>query len=233
MFTVCSAGNSGSSSWYYIGAPADADSVLAVGAVDASGNIASFSSRGPSYDGRVKPNVCAQGLNSIVASPSGGTQTASGTSFSSPITCGAVACLWQANPTFTNMQLFNAIQMSATQYTSPDNDYGYGIPDFCLANILLANGGNLDEFTGDALMEVYPNPFIDEISFSFFSLTEQSIAIEIIDISGRKVIIDSRTVRSKSVNMLQGVNLSALGDGVYFLRIVSASGTFTKKLVKQ
>lgn len=71
IVVVNSAGNDGSNSWKYISAPADADSILAVGAVDASGNYAAFSSIGPSYDGRVKPDVAAQGQNAIIGYPNG------------------------------------------------------------------------------------------------------------------------------------------------------------------
>ncbi|MEW6470491.1 MAG: S8 family serine peptidase [Bacteroidota bacterium] len=231
MFPVCSAGNSGSSSWFYIGAPADADSVLAVGAVDATGTLASFSSRGPSSDGRVKPNVCAQGVNAIVAAPSGGTQTANGTSFSSPITCGAVACLWQANPTFSIGQLFNAIQMSATQFSSPDSLYGYGIPNFCLANVIL-NGGSLDNFQDDHLMNTWPNPFNEEFSFTFYSTRNQTLVIEMYDVTGRMVLSDSREVKENSITNYKAVNLSTLATGMYFLKITTPTGKYTVKMMK-
>ncbi len=99
ILVVNSAGNEGNNSWMYVNAPADGDSVFSIGAVDASGNYASFSSIGPTYDGRIRPNVVAQGQSSaIISSFSGNVVTGSGTSFSSPITAGMVACLWQAHP---------------------------------------------------------------------------------------------------------------------------------------
>ena len=98
MIVVNSAGNSGSGSWHFIGAPADADSILSVGAVDENADFAWFSSYGPSFDGRVKPTVVAQGRNTIVATSNNGTLTGNGTSFSSPIVAGLSACLWEAHP---------------------------------------------------------------------------------------------------------------------------------------
>lgn len=136
---VCnSAGNSGNLSWQYITAPADGDSVFTVGAVTGSGNYASFSSTGPSADGRVKPDVVAQGSGSTIISPwTGNVTTGNGTSFSSPITAGIVSCLWQANPSKTNIEIMEAVQQSSSQYSSPDAFLGYGIPDYMVAHRLL------------------------------------------------------------------------------------------------
>jgi hypothetical protein len=130
ILVVNSAGNSGSSSWQYIGAPADADSVLTIGAVNSSGNYASFSSTGPTYDGRIKPNVVAQGQGTTIVTTSGTVTTGNGTSFSSPVTAGMVACLWQAFPGRKNVEIMEAIQQSASQYDNPDDFLGYGIPDY-------------------------------------------------------------------------------------------------------
>lgn len=105
MVVVEHAGNSGNSSWHYISAPADADSIITVGAVDAFENYASFSSTGPSADGRIKPTVAAQGQGTYVASPSGGVFPGNGTSFSCPVIAGMVACLWQSTPSATNLQV--------------------------------------------------------------------------------------------------------------------------------
>lgn len=139
MIVVNSAGNSGGGSWQYIGAPADGDSVFTIGAVNASGNYASFSSTGPTYDGRIKPNVVAQGSGTtIVSAYTGNVTTGSGTSFSSPVTAGMVACLWQAHPGKRTTQIMEAIQQSASQANNPDYYYGYGIPDYLEAHNLLS-----------------------------------------------------------------------------------------------
>ena len=138
MLLVIAAGNEGNSAWHYIITPSDADSVLAVGAVDTLGRVASFSSYGPSSDGQVKPGVASVGLNAYVASPSNGQPiTASGTSFACPNMAGLVTCLWQAFPEFNNMSIIDAVEKSATRATVPDNRVGYGIPDMKKAFVLL------------------------------------------------------------------------------------------------
>lgn len=121
IFVTTSAGNAGGPPWYKITAPLDADSALTVGAVDSLGFITGFSSRGLTFDGRIKPDVVARGDQAAFASAAGGVQQGNGTSFSSPITAGAVACLWQANPTKTNMEILYAIQESANQFAFPDS----------------------------------------------------------------------------------------------------------------
>jgi hypothetical protein len=138
ILVVTSAGNEGNDPWKYISAPADADSILAVGAVQADSDYAYFSSRGPSADGRVKPDVVAQGMNAYVQSAWSNTvTTASGTSFSGPIMAGAVACLWQANPTFSNIEIIDAVIKSCDQYTGPNTFTGYGIPNLAVADAYL------------------------------------------------------------------------------------------------
>ncbi|MFQ6609065.1 MAG: S8 family serine peptidase [Fidelibacterota bacterium] len=126
---VTAAGNEGYYDWYYIIAPADADSVIAVGAVDSEGMIASFSSHGPTYDGRTKPEVCARGVYTFCASPSGTQEYTyvSGTSLSTPLVGGAAAVVLSAHPDWTPMQVREALMMTASQSDSPDNDYGWGI----------------------------------------------------------------------------------------------------------
>ncbi|HPE56260.1 MAG TPA: S8 family serine peptidase [Bacteroidales bacterium] len=144
ILVVNSAGNSGNSSWLYIGAPADGDSVFTIGAVNSSGNYASFSSRGPTFDGRIKPDVVAQGQSTVLINAfTGSVTTGSGTSFSSPVTAGMVACLWSAFPDRKNTEVMEAIRQSASQYSSPDGYLGYGIPDYLEAfNILEATAAH-------------------------------------------------------------------------------------------
>lgn len=142
ILVTVSAGNEGDDLiWPWITSPADADSVLTVGAVDKNGVIANFSSRGPAYDGRIKPDVCAKGLSSAVQGTSNHITTSSGTSFSGPIMAGACICLMQAHPKAPVMELIRAIKTSASQFDKPDSTYGYGIPDFELAHRILIKWG--------------------------------------------------------------------------------------------
>ncbi len=155
---VCtiSAGNQGNDSWKYITAPADADSILSVGAVDRSGLRASFSSIGPSSDFRIKPDVAAMGLATVTGLPSGAIGSLSGTSFSAPLMAGFVAGLMQGNPQKTAQEIIQIIRKSGSQALKPDQLLGYGIPHFDRASQLLSPilGNEPDHFG----IQVYPNP---------------------------------------------------------------------------
>lgn len=129
MLIVCSAGNAGSGSWKKTTPPGDAEHVLTVGAIDKEGVLASFSSIGNTADGRVKPDVVAVGLESDVMGTDGALRRANGTSFSSPIMCGMVTCLWQALPGLTAKEIIELVRRSGDRAGSPDNIYGYGISD--------------------------------------------------------------------------------------------------------
>lgn len=129
MVLVCSAGNSGMGPWKKITPPGDADNVLTVGAVDKKRTLASFSSIGNTADGRVKPDVVAVGQGADVMRTDGNQGHANGTSFSSPIMCGMVTCLWQACPTLTAKELIELVRRSGDRADFPDNIYGYGVPD--------------------------------------------------------------------------------------------------------
>ncbi|MDQ3109588.1 MAG: S8 family serine peptidase [Bacteroidota bacterium] len=234
MAVVVSAGNSAGGPWFYIGAPADADSALTVAATDAAGIVTSFSSRGSlTLFGHQKPDVGAQGQNSVICDPFGtGITTGNGTSFASPIMCGLVTCLWQAHPTFTNMQILDVVRQSSTLAAAPDSLLGYGLPDFCAANLYL--GGNpLQLGDQDELYSVSPNPFSDNLDFSFFSMADQNLEVILFDVQGRQLVDQLVFASGNAENHYKLGELSAVSPGVYFLRVKTEEGKyFTVKVVK-
>ena len=131
MLVCVAAGNEGTSSWRTISAPADADSILTVGAVSTDSIVGNFSSYGPASDGRIKPEVCAVGVSATIINPSGDIIHGNGTSFATPLLAGLAASLWSALPEENAMQIRERIIRSADHYSNPDPEYhyGYGIPD--------------------------------------------------------------------------------------------------------
>ena len=130
LLLVTAMGNDGARAWRYLSTPADADSILSVGAVNKDGIIANFSSYGPTADGRTKPEVCAMGEGTCLINPANNDVIASnGTSFACPLIAGMAACLWAALPEASNMEIREMIIRSCDRYDLPHEQYGYGIPD--------------------------------------------------------------------------------------------------------
>ncbi|MFN0214047.1 MAG: S8 family serine peptidase [Saprospiraceae bacterium] len=145
MIICNSAGNEGDGEWRHIGVPADAPGLLAVGAINAEGDRAEFSSFGPTADGRIKPDLVAPGDQVVVAGNVGiSLGLSSGTSLASPMLAGALASLWSAFPKKTAKEILDAVFSSADQAENPDNGRGYGLPEMTLAWIDLGGsvGGN-------------------------------------------------------------------------------------------
>jgi len=232
ILVVNSAGNSGNNPWQYIGAPADGDSVLAIGAVTSQGFIANFSSEGPSADGDVKPNVCAQGQAATILNNGGEVVTGNGTSFSGPIMAGMAACLWQIHKdSLTNMEIFHAIEASAHKFKNPDGLYGYGIPNFAKANLMLSkiNPSNVGK---SELFEISPNPFTNQITGTFYSHSQQDVIIRLVNSLGQEVRRFERTAENFSALEFSFSGLQSLTQGMYTLHIESDSGKYYQKMVK-
>lgn len=222
MIVVVSAGNEGQGSEPHIGSPADAFSVIAVGAVTPTKTLALFSSIGPSFDARVKPDIMAQGESVVLSDPSGNITTANGTSFSSPIIAGMVACLWQAFPTKTNQEIKQMILQSADRFLAPTTGYGYGIPDFGLA---LTNGLSVTPYSKNDFL-VYPNPTNDSISIFFYE-GSASRTIAIYNVLGQKLL------EEKILNQSPSISLKSFNSGVYFYKIESGGFSKSGKIIKQ
>ncbi len=226
IFVLNAAGNEGNGAWLYIGVPADADSILTIGSVNSSGIHSSFSSQGPTADGRIKPDVSTMGEGSYVCQPGYNFTSGNGTSFACPIMAGAVACLIQAHPTKTNMQILNAIKSTASKSTSPDNLYGWGIPNLCAANSYLQTL-SLNENRFENNLKLYPNPAKNEISFQ---LNYEVQKVQLTDVFGKQ--IDFTLTNSDNNNYKINFN-SSLANGVYFISIHTSSGIVNTKFVKE
>jgi len=230
MLVVVSAGNQGAGAWHYISAPADADSVISVGAVDANGYIAGFSSRGPSSDLRVKPDVVAIGEGTWMSDLVSGVRQGNGTSLSAPVIAGLAACLWQADPGATAMEVAAAIRESGDRFTGPDDDFGYGIPNFSLAHSLLRQrqSGSPDGID----MVAFPNPFSTELYILFPSGVDGQVDVNLIDLSGRVVMQASYPQFEGRSNIVIDKDLAQLNKGVYFLKVSTGSKISISKLIK-
>jgi hypothetical protein len=179
MLVFSSAGNEADNPWKYLVAPSDGDLIIGVGAVNNDSIWAPFSSLGPSADGDVKPNLAAVGWGTILQKTDGSIGPSNGTSFASPVLAGMAACLWQAHPDATNLEIKEALEKSASQYASPNDTLGYGIPNFQLANLFLRPANpraKIDNWTalpnpfreGVYLFQTTPQP-TGEITISLFS----------------------------------------------------------------
>jgi hypothetical protein len=232
MIVENSAGNEGNGPWYYISAPADADSNIATGAVDNIGNYVSFSGRGPTADGRIKPNVMAQGQDTYVADVNNfGVFPGSGTSFAGPLITGMAACLWQCHPTATNMQIISAIEHSASQFNNPDSMMGYGIPNFPAACTYLGEITNTS-LHGENLLITGANPFNNTLDFVFYSDSNQTIDIALYDLLEKVVYQNSSKYDVIAYKKKFSIPAKTLSNGLYVLRIISEKGIYSKKVMK-
>ncbi len=224
MILVTSAGNGGNSGFRTVGTPGDSPGIFTIGAVDSNGDYASFSSIGPTVDGRVKPDVMAQGASSAVVDQDGNVTTGSGTSFSSPIMAGAVASLWQARPEVPNGHLMQVIRESASLFNNPTNQMGYGIPNFEDAyNALLVLG--LEDQLLSEQFAIYPNPISTQVNISFPQNIEGA-EITVYNILGNVVL-------QKTISPLNySIDVSSLTSGMYIASIASNNKTNSFKLIK-
>ena len=221
MLVFNSAGNSGNSAWQKITAPADGDSVLAIGAVGANGVRASFSSFGPTADGRIKPDLCAMGQDAAYIHPDGSIRTGNGTSFSSPILCGAATSLWSAHPNQPAWAIRNALIESASQSTAPDTTRGYGIPDLWAAHLALGGTAPAED---EANVVVFPNPVptaSQRLKVMFrepmlLSAPSQPLEWTVLAASGR-LISEGQMARGKEVLTTFTLHTAPLATGTYLL----------------
>ena len=238
MVVCVAAGNEGSNEWHKLSRPGDAEDILCVGAINVDSIPASFTGCGPSYDGRVKPDVASCGWDTYMVSTSMFTgdndslyvytyiSTGSGTSCATPNLAGLATCLWQALPQLTSLEVMQIIREAAHQYNAPDTLMGYGIPNIYQAW--------LDHRT-DAVHELsvahyigYPNPCGDQLLISNPLCREVSLTI--FDLSGRVVYAES----GFSAESLKSISTGNWPSGIYLVRVQErAGGSELLKIVRQ
>ncbi len=228
MLMVCSAGNEGNKTWKYISVPADAQGIIAVGATTLDSSVSTFSSIGPSADGRVKPEVAALGSEVGIISDKGAPIQGNGTSYSAPIITGMAACLWQAFPTLTSDQIREAIILTANQNSNPTNTKGFGIPNARQAyNYLLVTYGGIKCIKP----EISPNPFSTNVSVTISAPTSSEVEITIYTSSGESIYREKIQV---SANGKIEIPVSKdLPKGIYIMNIMCGECIWKDKLVKQ
>ncbi len=233
VLVINAAGNEGARSWRYVVAPADGDSVLAVGAVQANGLLASFSSRGPTYDGRIKPDVCAMGVGVVLATPNGGYAQGSGTSFAAPIVTGLLALVLERFPTLRPGDLLKLARRSGTRAQEPDNDYGYGVLDGVR---LLDQARAFVALPGEGqgpLGKPYPHPFREGVWVPV--AVSGPLRAEVFSPLGQRIrILEALGLGSGALLYWDGRTESGMpaSAGVYVLRLQFEGRLFCSTLVK-
>jgi subtilisin family serine protease len=226
ILVVCSAGNERNNAWKHILVPSDGDSVLSIGAVDGNGMISSFSSAGPSSDGRVKPDNTAMGVSVIAQTELSSFVRMNGTSLSCPVLSGMAASLKQAAPNATNIEIINALHRAGDRFSVPDTLYGYGTPDMIKAldylqelHLKLPEKGTL----------TWPNPTTGDFEVNFRD-SPGSLVIEIYSSSG-SLIFRKEFPDYAGRNIALKV-LSGKPQGIYLIKLKTGKGTFVNKIIK-
>ena len=236
MILLASAGNEGGKNWKFITTPADADSILSVGAVDAAGVPGSFSSYGPTADGRVAPTVASVGVNTFLSSTGGGITNGNGTSFAAPNLAGLVACFWQAFPEFTNMEIIEAIKRSSNTYKNPNNRTGYGIPNFRLAYEDLEaqrTKKRLIALLGEKVLKVFPNPFKDQFTVAVKPKNTALASFLLYNSDGRLITSQQLSLVENEVQEIIFKDLQPLQKGVYILKFMDGKMQETIQMMRQ
>ena len=235
VIVVSSAGNEGNNSWHYITAPADGEDVIAVGAVNYSGIMASFSSYGPTSDGRLKPEVVAPGVNVPVATRSGGFISVDGTSAACPVVAGGLALILEAYPNKTIKQIrgslisSSSLQLVYGQPVSPNNQHGYGVPQFSEMRMNVVCESLFGQNDG---LTIFPNPSSKNVIGVVFSTQLQKRAkLKIYNILGQIVLERQIEAGKKYIS----ININAVYNrpsGVYFFTIEINNNRYTKKFIR-
>ncbi len=236
IIVLAAAGNEGANSWHFITTPADADSILTVGAVNVSGVVGDFSSYGPSSDGRVKPTVASVGVSTALSSATGTIITGNGTSFATPNMAGLVTCLWQAFPEFTNMEIIEAVKKSSSIYNTPNNRIGYGIPNFRIAFNDLSQQRtlrNINTVLGNNRIKIYPNPFRNNFTVLIKPENTATAIFRLYDAAGKLYFSKQISLQAEQVQAIQFDNRQPLQRGIYTLKFSDGKSKHSFKMMLQ
>ncbi len=238
IVVVVAAGNEGSNSWQIIGAPADGRQVISVGAVNQFGDIARFSSRGPTADGRLKPEVVAMGSGNYAATVNDGVyHGVSGTSAACPLVAGIVAQMLCAHPGLTPAQVREALFHSADRFETPDFSYGYGLVN--AVDAVNYWGVTVNPNTAGQFVACYPNPLRlanqSRLKIDFYLAAEKRVIIEIYNLLGQKIATVCDEIRPAGYRQHifwdgSTVTGKAPASGIYFCKITIGSHEQIKKI---
>ncbi|MBR5651704.1 MAG: S8 family serine peptidase [Bacteroidales bacterium] len=204
ILVVSSAGNDGASEWKYVSAPADAQDVITVGGVTMEGNRWYGSSVGPTADGRIKPDICALSADVVMINPvNDNLLTMSGTSFAAPVIAGFFACMVEAFPNSPSSYLKHVVYNTSSDAETPNNEIGYGVPDFEQAYCIV---GIVDPEAQFVNYRVYPNPFSSSVSIS---CTRPIYSVCVFSVDGQQLpfseeIIDDTNVKLSLLSSYKG-----------------------------
>jgi subtilisin family serine protease len=226
IIVVTSAGNEGADpSWRLVTPPGDAIGTLAIGSVNTAGTRSSFSSLGPTTDGRLKPEFVALGSGTSLIRRNGVVSTGSGTSYAAPLVASLAAGILQKYPELTREQLLAAMQQSASQASAPNNQIGYGIPSYP-AIVDFFESQKVDE-----PIEIYPNPAGNVLSIRIRQGLQEEIRVQLTDVAGRLQL--DRTIKITRQYDPIDLDLSPLAAGIYFVKVHRANDSKLIRLVKQ
>lgn len=233
ILVVNAIGNAGNSlnDSKYVMCPADGDSVLAVGAVNTSGELGTFSSWGPGGSGKRKPNIVSVGWQTTYTNSNGVTAQGNGTSYAAPNIAGLIACLWQAFPDFNNMEIIDAVQRSADRYNNPDDRYGHGIPNFRTAYDILLNKRKERHIPKPKgiWMQVYPTVFRQQFNVYLNAPATATAKLRLLDMSGKILQVKSMNV-VKDNDYTIPMKTTFTASGVYYLQYSDGKNVSAIKL---
>ena len=225
MIVCVSAGNDGDTRWRYISVPADADSVLTVGAVDRESRYVSFSSKGYTADRRIKPDLMAMGRETAYQNSMGVINTGNGTSYSTPLLAGFVACLWQAFHEKSNMEIMDMMKRSASHFHEPDSLFGYGIPDFAK---LIRFSNNIYSAKNESFTaSVHIHPFADKFTLYLSPERHGHVHILIKTLSGQQILSRAAYVSNYDGYELSINDTAKFADGTYCVEVRTEVGKVT------